>query len=179
MRELFRWFYCLPIGEAVILVGFATVLYLLLHQWPRVRRAVKAVDVILLIGWLGAVIYATIGQRSGDSDSTAVSLQLFHSYREVWNGGNVELYRSNFMNMMLFYPAGLVGASLLPKKWPGWSRCILVAAVFAAMSAGIEFLQYRYALGQCEIDDVFHNTTGALLGCLVALLSAPVCKHPK
>ena len=59
---------------------------------------------------------------------------------------------------------------ILPRKWPGWRRCILVVLVLAAMSAGIEYLQYHYALGRCEIDDVIHNTAGTLLGSLAALL---------
>jgi glycopeptide antibiotics resistance protein len=42
--------------------------------------------------------------------------------------------------------------------------------VLAALSAGIEFLQYHFCLGRCEIDDVIHNTAGALLGCLAAVV---------
>ena len=75
------------------------------------------------------------------------------------------------MNVALFYPAGLLAASLLPKKWSGWCRCLLVVFVLTAMSAGIEFLQYRYALGRCEIDDVIHNALGALLGSLAFVCS--------
>ena len=81
-----------------------------------------------------------------------------------------KIYRSNFMNMVLFYPAGLLAASLLMRKWPEWCRFILVVTVLAALSAGIEFLQYHFCLGRCEIDDVIHNTAGALLGCLAAMV---------
>lgn len=127
---------------------------------------------VLLICWIEAAGYATLGIRN-DTQIVQVNLELFHSYSEVRNGGNPEIYCSNFMNAVLFYPAGLLGASLLPKKWPGWCRCLLVVLVLAAMSAGIEFLQYRYCLGRCEIDDVIHNTAGALLGSIAALLLPP------
>lgn len=169
MKDIFLWFYCLPIGKAIILVGLATIAYLWFHQWHRVSRMIKAADAILLACWLGIIVFATLGQRSPYDSSTAILLEPFHSYQEVRNGGNIELYRSNFMNVILFYPAGLLAALLLPRKWPGWCRFFLVVLVLAAMSAGIEFLQYRYGLGRCEIDDVIHNTAGALLGCLASL----------
>ena len=117
---------------------------------------------------LWVIAYSTIVTRSG-GDGFQHNFVPFHSYREVRRGGNVEIYRSNFMNVMLFYPAGLLVALLLPRKWPGWCRCVPVVLFLAALSIGIEFLQYRYALGRCEIDDVIHNAIGGLLGCLAAV----------
>lgn len=170
MGTLFRWFYCLSFGEIVMLVGAATIVYLWICGRYRSSGIMKAVNGGFLICWLGIIVFATLWQRSAYGSSTTIVLQPFHSYREIWNGGNIEIYRSNFMNVVLFYPAGLLAASLLPKKRPGWYRCVLVVTVLAAMSAGIEFLQYRFCLGRCEIDDVIHNTAGALLGCLAALV---------
>ena len=85
-----------------------------------------------------------------------------------------KIYRSNFMNMVLFYPAGLLAASLLTRKWPGWCRCLLTAVLFGAMSGAIEYAQYRYELGNVEIDDVIHNTAGALAGSLAVLILTPM-----
>ena len=78
------------------------------------------------------------------------------------------------MNAVLFYPAGLLATVLLPEKWPGWCRCVLVVILFGAMSAGIEYAQYFWQLGRVEIDDVIHNTAGALAGSLAALLMPSV-----
>ena len=65
---------------------------------------------MLLICWIGAMDYAALCTRN---ETQMVQLNL--SYREVWSRDNVELYRSNFTNTVLFYPAGLLGASLLPR----------------------------------------------------------------
>lgn len=173
MSDIFLWFYCLPIGEVIILVGIATMAYIWIHERYWTSHVTKAVDEILLIGWLGVTILVTIGQRTNYETVTIAALQPLQSYREAKITGNIEIYRSNFMNVVLFYPAGLLVAMLLPRRWPGWCRCVLVAIVLAAMSAGIEFLQYRCCLGRCEIDDVIHNTLGALLGSLAALLLPP------
>ena len=39
------------------------------------------------------------------------------------------------------------------------------------LSAGIEYAQYRYALGMAEVDDVICNTLGAFIGA-ASLLAA-------
>ena len=165
LESLFLWFYRLDMTDASLLVFGLTVLFVLLHKWLLEKRWWKYLISTALVSLLCVIAYSTIFARDG-GDLLQHNFVPFHSYREVQNGGNPEIYRSNFMNVILFYPAGLLVTSLLPKKWPGWCRCLLVVFVLTAMSAGIEFLQYHYALGRCEIDDVIHNTLGALLGSL-------------
>lgn len=170
--KLLHWFYCLDLWKAALVVAAWTVAFCLLDDKLKHLRWWHWHIAGVLLALLTVMVYTTLGNRSGDGDVVHVFTPL-HSYREVWNGGNPEIYRSNFMNVVLFYPAGLLATSLLPRRWPGWRRCLLVVLVLAAMSAGIEFLQYRFCLGRCEIDDVIHNTVGALLGSLVAVLLPP------
>lgn len=167
--KLFHWFYCLDLWKAALVVAAWTVVFCLLDRRLRQLRWWRWLVSSVLIAFVAVMIYATIGNRGG-SDELAHTFTPFHSYQEAQATGNIEIYRSNFMNVVLFYPVGLLAMSLLPRKWPGWCRCVLVVLLLAAMSAGIEFLQYRFCLGRCEIDDVIHNTTGALLGCLAAVL---------
>ena len=72
------------------------------------------------------------------------------------------------MNAVLFYPDGLLTAALLPKKWPAWAKLLLIAVIFCGISVGVEYMQYIWSLGRCEIDDVIHNTLGALVGAAAA-----------
>ena len=74
------------------------------------------------------------------------------------------------MNVVLFYPAGLLACELLPKKWSRAKRIILVTALFVLLSSGIEACQYYFALGQVEADDVLHNGLGALIGAAVCTI---------
>lgn len=175
VRTLLCDIYCLEIREIVLLVAIGTYGFLWLDKKLCPFRIWRWGKCGIVLALLAAIAYTTLANRSGGGN-LAHAFMPFHSYREVWNGGNPEIYRSNFMNVVLFYPAGLLAASLLPRKWPGWCRCLLVVLVLTAMSAGIEFLQYRYALGRCEIDDVIHNSLGALLGCMAALL-VPRCLY--
>lgn len=168
--KLLHWLYCLDFGEALLIVAVGTVAYCLIDRWLYKHWWWRLLALCTLLALGVAITYTTLGNRSGGGDFAHAFIP-FHSYREVWNGGNPEIYRSNFMNVILFHPAGLLATSLLPQKWKGWCRCLLVVFVLMAMSAGIEFLQYHFALGRCEIDDVIHNALGALLGSLAFVCS--------
>ena len=165
--KLFLWFYCLDLWKAALIAAVWTAAFCLLDGKLKHLRWWRRLIAGVLVAFVAVVIYATIGGRGG-GDDLPHAFTPFHSYQEARLTGNIEIYRSNFMNVVLFYPAGLLAMSLLPRKWPGWCRCVLVVAVLGAMSAGIEFWQYRLRLGRCEIDDVLHNTAGALLGSLTA-----------
>ena len=166
--QLLHSFYCLDIAEVLLLVAVSTIAYSLINRKVQARCWWRWLKFSVVFALVAAITYITLGSR--DSGSVAVQVLMpFHSYREVQNGGNIEIYRSNFMNVVFFYPAGLLATSLLPKKWSGWCRCLLVVFALTAMSAGIEFLQYHYSLGRCEIDDVIHNTLGAFLGSFAVL----------
>ena len=88
-----------------------------------------------------------------------------------------ELYREMLMNVFLFFPLGLTLSNALPRKWHRWLRIILTTLIGCALSAGIEYAQYRYALGLAEADDVICNTLGAFLGAASLLIAPAIEKH--
>lgn len=60
------------------------------------------------------------------------------------------------MNILFFIPYGL----LFPWK-DNWKRVFMTALV---LSVFIEFSQFIFNLGWCEVDDVISNTLGAMIG---------------
>lgn len=166
MRTLFLWFYCLPISDAVLLIVLATVIFLFLRERLRSTLYWKAGIPILLVCWIAVILFGTLGQRTEGGNLSEPILMPFYSYYTAFNGGSKELYRTNFMNAVLFYPAGLLGCEALPKRWRKIWKVMLVTFVFALVSVGIEYSQYRFGLGLAEVDDVIHNTLGTLLGAL-------------
>ena len=88
-----------------------------------------------------------------------------------------ELYREMLMNIFLFFPLGLTLSNALPRKWHRWLRIILTTLVGCALSAGIEYAQYRCALGLAETDDVICNTLGAFLGAASLLAAHAIEKN--
>lgn len=162
--------YCMPLHRlAVIIIALCWVFRKLRAKygsrlwWKLLMIAAAAVS----IGLIGPY---TVWNRTSDGVQMAPILTPFHTYRAYLAQPFEEILRMNFMNTVLFFPGGLFLCEALPAKWRGWIKVLLVVALLGAMSAGIEYAQYSYALGQAEIDDVIHNTLGALLGTLVSVI---------
>ena len=170
IQSFFLWFYCLSIKYAVLLVIVVSAGYLILRQWLEKKRFWRPAIVLLFLVWFAVIAFATLTDRIPGIIPAEPELIPFHSYRAVIAGENKEILRSNFMNVVLFYPAGLLACELLSKSWSRAKRVILVAMLFALISAGIEFCQYHFALGQAEVDDVIHNALGALIGALISTI---------
>ena len=170
LQAFFLWFYCLSITDAVLLVIVVSAGYLILRQWLENKRFWRPMIALLFMAWLAVIAVATLTDRTPGIIPAEPELIPFHAYRAVIAGENKEILRSNFMNVILFYPAGLLDCDLLPKHWSRAKRIIFVTILFALMSVGIEFCQYHFALGQAEVDDVIHNALGALIGALISTI---------
>lgn len=140
----------------------ATVAVALRVEQSRDRRRLRVFLSCAAVLWCGAVLYATVC-RTPDSVAQAPILVPFHSYWEAWSAGKTELYRTNFMNLVLFYPGGVLACALYSgNRRPVISVCVMLA--LCCFSVAIEWCQFHFALGKPEIDDVIHNSLGALLG---------------
>lgn len=169
MYTLYTWFYCLPIPNILFLLLVLSAGYVCLRRRLEKGRFWR-LAITLLLAWLAVIVSATLAGRSGIFFRPAPEPIPFHSYRAVMAGENPELLRSNFMNVVLFYPAGLLGCDLLSEGWSRKRRVLAVAILCVLLSLGIECSQYLFALGQAEVDDVIHNGLGALLGGVVCEL---------
>ena len=86
---------------------------------------------------------------------------------DVYAKNNSELYRSMFMNLLLFMPLGLCMPFALPKKVK--IKGLLTIGAGMVLSIAIEAIQFFFSLGRCETDDVIMNTTGVIIGTSVYL----------
>lgn len=149
-------------------MAVASVGFLLLRKRFGGSRGWKRLMGLVFLAWT-AVIYAATLRRAGEGIRAAELVPL-GSYLVLLRGGNPEILRSNLMNVILFYPAGLLLASLLPETWSRGRRLALVVTILAGMSGCIEAFQFFASMGRAETDDVIHNTIGSLLGAAVCLL---------
>ena len=141
-----------------------------LHQNQRKRSIINAV--LCSITAL-TILYATILTRTpGDYKPILTPFATFTAALQ-----QPELYREMLMNIFLFFPLGLTLSNALPQKWHRWVRIILTTLIGCILSAGIEYAQYRYALGLAEVDDVICNTLGAFLGTASLLAAHAIEKH--
>ena len=150
----------------------------LLLLWPMLCQRIGERRRVLLNTALACaaafiILYATILTRSAGVPE--VILTPFASLTAARQ--QPELYREMLMNVFLFFPLGLTLSNALPRKWHRWLRIILTTLVGCILSAGIEYAQYRYALGMAEVDDVICNTLGAFLGAASLLAAHAIEKH--
>lgn len=165
MTTLLNYFYHLSlefIAQSFLLLSLAYLCVLQRYEHCRwFRRGVWGTLAI----WIVAVLWITIFSRT-PGYAHPPELIPFHSYRKLLATGITEIIRTNFMNVALFYPAGLLTASLLPEKWSYRRKLLTVVIAFPLFSLMIEYTQFFYALGEPEVDDLIHNTLGAVIGTL-------------
>ena len=157
MHKLFLFIYRQPLHRILFWMLLLIFLwgYLGFREGRRLRW--RLMNFLLFAGTAAAIFYMTVYTR-GESPSEAV-LVPFQSFQEAKI--QPELYRSMLMNVFLFVPIGLSFPFVLGK---GRLPEFLTVCVALAFTVGIEYLQYRYALGRCEVDDIIMNTMGAAVG---------------
>ena len=155
----------------VILMLVLILLWAIIYQ--RISKKIwTAINAAIFFLSTAAILYATILTRApGDYMLILTPFATFNAARQ-----QPELYREMLMNIFLFFPLGLTLSNALPRRWHRWGRIVLTTLVGCILSAGIEYIQYRYALGMAEMDDVICNTLGAFIGSTSLLIAHAIEK---
>lgn len=158
-------------------IGIITFMALALAAWGAMPVRVGARrwrwgNLVLVLLIIAAILYATLFSRAEGSAGLILTPFAALTAARV----QPELYREMLMNVFLFFPLGLTLSNALPRKWHRWGRIALTTLVGCALSAGIEYAQYRYALGLAETDDVICNTLGAFIGSTSLLFARAIEK---
>lgn len=169
---MFQSIYSKPLSNIILAIVIAIVAWGYLRTKVQLRRWTMA-NFVLFCAAVIAILYATILNRTpGNYELILTPFATFTAAQQ-----QPELYREMLMNVFLFFPLGLTLSNALPQKWHRWGRIILTTLVGCALSAGIEYAQYRCALGLAETDDVICNTLGAFIGSTSLLIAHAIEKH--
>lgn len=167
---MFNYIYSQSLTVILLVIVVSTVLWGLLRG--RLRRW-QAANALLCMMTVTVILYATILTRTPGVPAAILTPFASLTAARV----QPEIYREMLMNVFLFFPLGLTLSNALPRKWHRWLRIALTTLVGCALSAGIEYAQYRCALGLAETDDVICNTLGAFLGAASLLAAHAIEKH--
>ena len=169
---MMRHIYAIPLHMVIFLMLALLIVWAMLSLHKNQKKR-TIINLVLCSITALTILYATILTRTpGDYKSILTPFATFTAALQ-----QPELYREMLMNVFLFFPLGLTLSNALPRKWHRWLRIILTTLVGCALSAGIEYAQYRYALGLAETDDVICNTLGAFLGSTSLLIAHAIEKH--
>ena len=156
-QEMF--FFSQFLGENVWLNLIITVLFLFLAVLlPKKARA------LLAILYVGFILYMTLMGRETVTES--YNLELFWSYRQIFESPFMR--REVLNNILLFVPLGALLCSFTGNP------AVLLCCV--CLSLMIELSQGLLGIGLCELDDLFGNSLGSLLGWIGCVLVLRICK---
>lgn len=119
----------------------------------------KIVLSLIFAGYLLIVIYATLLRGQG-TFIRVYNLHLFRAWREAWNKFSVMNWANVLLNVALFVPLG----GLLPLLWQKCRKWYVTLPIGFGASLAIELVQLAFCLGSCDVDDLFTNTLGAIIG---------------
>lgn len=127
----------------------------------------KAVCAVLLVGWAAVTVFVTL-LRSEPNEFAArqCNLQLFLAWREAYQRFTLQIWLNVLLNIALFVPLGV----LLPLLWKPFRKWYAALGAGFGVSLLIELAQLLTARGMCDVDDLFTNTLGAMLGWCAAML---------
>ena len=169
---MMRHIYALPLHMVIILMLALLIVWAMLSLHKNQKKR-TIINLVLCSITALTILYATILTRTpGDYELILTPFASLTAARV-----QPELYRALLMNVFLFFPLGLTLSNALPRKWHRWLRIILTTLIGCILSAGIEYAQYRYALGMAEVDDVICNTLGAFIGSTSLLIAHAIEKH--
>ena len=159
--------YAQPIPWMLAEIVLFPVLWGMLTAHASRIKAYRILNAVLLLGALYVILRITLLDRSAAERADFVSPP-FLLLQKAWNE-NREIFRSLFLNVLLFEPLGAALVHLLPEKQPRGVRILITTFIGLAASLAIEYCQIRFSVGNAEADDMICNTLGALFGALACL----------
>lgn len=124
----------------------------------------RFLKIIAFVMYLLINLYETILFRK-PYPTVEYKLELFWSYKRAFQG-NSFLFRQIVLNILLYVPFGFLVADI-------WRRLRFKNVFFAGflLSAATELTQLIFRIGLFELDDIFNNTLGCVIGYLLFVTS--------
>lgn len=129
--------------------------------WMRKNNRIKTgqmITILIEISYLAVVFASTVFTRK--QRERTYELQLFWSWKYVWQYQSTEMLLDNILNIILLFPFGFFLPFIFRRK-VSWREGVLCGFF---VSLGIEGLQLILCRGLFEWDDMIHNAIGSMIG---------------
>ncbi|KON68879.1 hypothetical protein AKG34_08815 [Peribacillus butanolivorans] len=113
----------------------------------------------LLISYVIMVIGVTFLNR-GPNYQGGMDLSFFTSYREAWYSFSVRHWQFIYLNIFMFIPFGI----LFPILHSRFQKAVWTIGMATLFTLSIESVQLITGYGIFEVDDLFNNLLGAVIG---------------
>jgi len=141
----------------------------------RKKITIKQMIMITLIaGYLIIVVGVTFLNRGAGIYNTS-NFNFLSSYKAAWNDFDVRTWQYLIFNIIMFIPLGI----LLPIAHKKFQNIMLTIVAGLILTILIEFLQFVTAFGIFELDDIFNNLLGAIVGYSMVMTVISLKKRQK
>lgn len=150
-----------------VLAILATILFLVGYfiVYKKILKGTKRLEIKQIALWAVLLIYiivvlgATLGIRSNGYGGS-VNLHLFSSYIEAWQSFSSVAWRNIILNILMFVPLGV----LLPLVFNKCKKFWVTYLIGFLSTILLEVIQLISGRGIFELDDIFNNTLGCVIG---------------
>lgn len=126
-------------------------------------KLTKAIAAFMFAGYIFTVLYITLIDRIVGEQRHMLDAP-FWEYKNLISGVDWQFYFWQIIgNLVMLIPFGI----MLPFLFKRMQSVAFVAAAGCMFSMFIEITQFITGRGLCEVDDVFNNTVGAVIGYLI------------
>ena len=161
------------IVPAVILAAIALgTVWLIYRKNGRAFPWKKAILLLILLAWLVLTLFVTLLRGEGNGFREC-NFHLFLAWKEAWNQFTLKVWLNVLLNIALFLPLGFLLPLLAKKFQNGW---LMLITGFGG-SLIIELAQLALGRGMFDVDDLFTNTLGAMLGWALIMLLLTLIKR--
>ena len=118
---------------------------------------------LLLVGLFISYVIMVIGVtflNRGPNYQGGMDLSFFTSYREAWYSFSVRHWQFVYLNIFMFVPFGI----LFPLLHSRFQKAVWTIGTAALFTLSIETFQLITGYGIFEVDDLFNNLLGAIIG---------------
>lgn len=115
---------------------------------------------VILLGYLFLVFAMTGLSRADNFSNKSINLNFLSGYLDVWYNWSLTPFLLLILNILMLAPLGFL-LPLISKKFDSVKNILLVAFTFTIFIEGFQLLTHR---GIFELDDLFHNTIGSMIG---------------
>ena len=149
----------------LLIMAFGIFLAVKLYRKGVFDKAQRTACIVLFVWGAIVLLFTVLGRRSYKTDDMIYNLELFSCYRRIFAEHNQPMLISVLQNIFMFVPIGFSLAVIFKKH-----RIIIPTLISFDLSLCIEVCQLLLKSGFFELDDLFNNTLGAIIGIILYLV---------
>ena len=136
----------------------------ILHKRRRFDRT-QCVAAILLSLYIVVLLYFTVIGRYSHEEYD-YQIHIFYSYRFLLEQFDFQSIRQLAINLVMLIPVGFLLSVIIKGKY----KYVIALVLCLLLTVFIESMQLWMKCGSFEIDDMFNNLIGAVIGILIYTL---------